>query len=449
MTTTEPTQALHSTPNALVVFEDQKLFSHYQRVAQMLSECKMVPEHLRGPERVGDIMIACAIAREMQINPVLVLQNIYFVGGRAGWSSSFLISRANNSGLFDGPIMFRTAKAGEKVDVEGRTAVAGQDIEVTTVEGPKGDRKDVVYTVPNVIVTAYATLAGVDGDAVIEYSADLILANAEGWTSNGKYLTIPARMLSYRAASALINMHCPQVKFGMPMHDDPADGMIDITPSPRPARPTMHNRATNATTTPQASSVVDVTATEIKEEPEPEQEHDTETNEDGIPVINEWGEPAYYCATAEAYEKAVDAMLRNASPKLVVELFEANEPRMHPEFAARMQALVNEITAADSGPEATKQPPAEQAPTTATASEKEMEFTVPDVPMRGNGTKNWMEWYGLVTNEAHRLIAEKASRDTFVAFHNACAPSMSVMSRELRSWADKLQSILVKMTPQQ
>jgi hypothetical protein len=152
-----------------------KAFEHMQRVAKLFASSELVPQHIRG--KVADVFVALLMARELKETPVVVMQSIYFVNGRAAWSAAFVIARANKSGVFSAPIQWRT----------------------------RGEGKSLV-------VTAFATLAATGHEASATVS--MAMAEAEGWTRNPKYRTMPEHMLRYRAATFLVRQYAPQVLMG-------------------------------------------------------------------------------------------------------------------------------------------------------------------------------------------------------------------------------------------
>lgn len=160
-------------------------FAHMQRVATMYAASDLIPPHLRG--KVADVTIAMAMARELGENPLIVMQNIYVVSGRAGWNATYMIARANKSGKFKGSIKFKTAGTGNAMKV-----------------------------------TAYATLA--ETGETIEKTASMEMATAEGWTKNPKYKSLPEQMLSYRAATLLIRLFAPECMLG-----NTADELEDVS----------------------------------------------------------------------------------------------------------------------------------------------------------------------------------------------------------------------------
>lgn len=161
------------------------LFEHMQRVSKVFCASALIPDHLK-KNNGADAFLALQIARERNENPVTVMQNIYFVSGKAGWSASYMIARANKSGAFKGRINWR---------IEGKA------------DGLK--------------VTAFATLA--DTGEVVEADTSMAMAIAEGWTKNPKYKTMPDHMLKYRSATMLVRLYCPEVLIGMQTSDELED----------------------------------------------------------------------------------------------------------------------------------------------------------------------------------------------------------------------------------
>ena len=140
------------------MYQIPAVFEHMQRLAGMFQSSNLVPEHLRKSK--GDLVIALDIAMNMGESPIMVMQNIYFVHGRAGWAAQYMISRFNRSGIARGPITWKKTGQGDTLEF-----------------------------------TALATLRSGE---VIEASVGMAMAKAEGWTQNKKYQTMPEHMLKYR-----------------------------------------------------------------------------------------------------------------------------------------------------------------------------------------------------------------------------------------------------------
>ncbi len=202
-----PTKAAPAQPSAFsLAIMDPAQFDHMQRVGKMLALSPLFPEHLRkgGIETgIANGVLVINMAMRLREDPLTVAQNIYFVGGKPGWMTTYLIAKANQHGVFDGPIEWKTEGAGDALSV-----------------------------------TAYATMSRTG--RVVSVTCDMKLAKAEGWTSNKKYSTMPEQMLRYRSATWLIRLYCPEILVGVPPAIDNELPMRDVTPddvTPRRAAP--------------------------------------------------------------------------------------------------------------------------------------------------------------------------------------------------------------------
>jgi hypothetical protein len=174
------------TTGSVDILASQASFEHMQRVAKVFCASDLIPAHLK-KNNGADALLALQIAKRMNEDPVSVMQNIYFVSGKAGWSASYMIARANRSGVFKGPIRWKTTGEGE-----------------------------------NMVVTARGRLAEIEGEDV-EVSVSMKMAKAEGWVKNPKYSTMAEHMLRWRSATMLIRLYCPEVMMGMPTEDELTD----------------------------------------------------------------------------------------------------------------------------------------------------------------------------------------------------------------------------------
>jgi hypothetical protein len=164
------------------------------KFACIMAKSDIVPSHYRGkPENT---FIAVQTAYRMNLDPMQIMQNTYVVSGKLGMVSSFAISLANGSGLFDSGIRYR---------IEGN----GEDLKVTAYTNLKKTGEEISYTIT------------------------MKEAIAENWTKNPKYRTLPELMLRYRAATLLIRTHAPEVLNGMHMVEEIEDVVMatkDVTP---------------------------------------------------------------------------------------------------------------------------------------------------------------------------------------------------------------------------
>lgn len=159
----------------------QEQFNLMQREARLFAASPLIPQHLRngGPEQaMANCYIALKLARTMGEDPLVVLQNIHIVNGKAGFASQYMIARANAAGIFHGRIDWRIKS-----------------------DDPK-----------NLSVTAYATLK--DTGQEVSVTCDMRMAEAEGWTKNPKYRSMPEVMLRYRSAAFLVRFYAPDVMLG-------------------------------------------------------------------------------------------------------------------------------------------------------------------------------------------------------------------------------------------
>lgn len=175
------TTTQQQTPGALAFLHDGAAFEHLWRVAKAFSMSGMVPAHFQGkPE---SCMVALMYAQQLGEHPMVMFQEVTVINGRPGTSARFAISRANKSGLLQGPITWKSKGTNDALEV-----------------------------------TASATLAGTG--EVITATVSMKEAQADGWTRNSKYKSIPEQMLRWRAATRLINLYLPEVLFGLGVKEE-------------------------------------------------------------------------------------------------------------------------------------------------------------------------------------------------------------------------------------
>ncbi len=159
-----------------------KQFEMVQRMANMYTSSELVPNTYRG--KIGNCAIAVDMAMRMNVNPLMVMQNLYIVHGMPSWSSKFLIATINASGRF-APLRY----------------------EITGKEGDD-DRGCYCYTYEISDVKKEHALVG---DKIT-----MKMAKAEGWSTKpgSKWLTMPDQMLRYRAAAFWQRVYCPEISMG-------------------------------------------------------------------------------------------------------------------------------------------------------------------------------------------------------------------------------------------
>lgn len=180
-------------------------FAHMCRVGNMLSLSPLFPAHLRaGPKEQAQAngMLVMNMAMRLNEDPLTVAQNIYFVSGRPGWNTTYMISKANMHGVFKNPIDWEISGKGDTLQA-----------------------------------TAFAELAGTGRR--VEVTVGMDMAKKEGWTKNPKYQSMPEQMLRYRSAAFLIRLYCPEVMIGIPAAVEielPQDQWQDVSQEAEPSR---------------------------------------------------------------------------------------------------------------------------------------------------------------------------------------------------------------------
>lgn len=189
-TQSEPSDEItFSTTTGSLMLAGGQAFAHVQRVAKMFSSSTLVPDTFKG--NIANCTIALEMAHRMGANPMAVMQNLYIVHGRPGWSAQFIIACLNQCGKFS-PLRFK-------------------------IEG-EGDAK-----------TCTAWAKELDSGEILEGPGVSIgMAKKEGWaTKNGsKWQTMPDLMLRYRAATFFGRLYAPDLLMGMVT----AEELSDATP---------------------------------------------------------------------------------------------------------------------------------------------------------------------------------------------------------------------------
>ena len=190
-----------ATTSGSLMLQGGQAFAHIQRVAKMVSASNLVPESFRGRDNIPNCVIALEMAHRMGANPMAVMQNLYIVHGRPGWSAQFIIACLNQCGKFS-PLRFEITGEGDK------KACTAWAIELETKERLTG---------PPVSIQ---------------------MAKDEGWLGkNGsKWKTMPDLMLRYRAATFFGRLYAPDLLMGMQTVEELKDaGERNVTPVKAPA----------------------------------------------------------------------------------------------------------------------------------------------------------------------------------------------------------------------
>jgi hypothetical protein len=155
-------------------------FELMQRGAKLLAASSLVPKEYIN--NIPNCSIALNMATRLRADPLLVMQNLYLVHGRPGWSAKFLIATFNQCGRF-------TTARYEKKGVEG----------------------EMDYGV-RAWATELATGERVEGPWITWR-----LVNDENWLkkAGSKWQTMPEKMFMYRAAAWMIDTHAPELSMGI------------------------------------------------------------------------------------------------------------------------------------------------------------------------------------------------------------------------------------------
>lgn len=149
-------------------------FRSAYKLATMLSNCMIVPEHYRG--KPNDILVALHKSSRMGEDPFELMDGTSVHKGRLDFNGKYAISLAHRRGVLDSAISFSTENTGDNIKVTATAKIGGR------------------------VVSAEATLKQ---------------ALKAGWGARSKeynlYHQIPEHMLHFRAAKFLLNRHCPEV----------------------------------------------------------------------------------------------------------------------------------------------------------------------------------------------------------------------------------------------
>lgn len=195
--------AIPSNANSVQIAMDQvaieeKLFELAQRKANVYAKSSLVPKEYQN--NIGNVLIAENMARRMGADTLMVMQNLYVVHGKPGWSAQFLIATFNSCGRFSAIKYEFTGDPG--TDDFGCSAYA---VELSTGEIVQGTK------------------------------ITIGMAKKEGWVGkNGsKWQTMPEQMMRYRAATFLIRATAPEIGMGLltkeELDDMPQSPVMDQT----------------------------------------------------------------------------------------------------------------------------------------------------------------------------------------------------------------------------
>jgi hypothetical protein len=190
---TQPQKIIVQDNSEFSALLDTGKFEQLWRIATIFSNSQLVPAHFQGKKE--NCFLGLQMAFRLGVDPMMLLQNTYIVGGRPGMESKMIIALINSSGLFEDPLEYE-------------------------IEGDDPSK-------PDYRVRAYATRKGT-GKVCKGPWIDWKMVKAENWDSKSgsKWKSIPSQMFCYRAASFFSRLYCPERLLGMQTLDE----LQDITP---------------------------------------------------------------------------------------------------------------------------------------------------------------------------------------------------------------------------
>lgn len=169
-------------------------FREAYKIAKVFSQAALVPERFQG--KINDCTVAVNMAMRMNVDPLMVMQNLYVVKGKPSWSGqacmSFIKAKYNKAV----PVYY-----GAKGTDSRGCFIKATDFSGESVEGPEVTIK---------------------------------MAKDEGWfgKTGSKWKTMPELMLAYRAAAFFARIYCPEVLMGVAVEGEAED--INNSPQKAP-----------------------------------------------------------------------------------------------------------------------------------------------------------------------------------------------------------------------
>lgn len=163
------------------IWNNTEMYAMAVKQAKILASSDLVPEGTyRG--KPANCLIALDMSHRTGLSPLNVMQNLYIVKGRPGWSGQYCISAINSCGRFT-PLEFV-----QMIDDKGETR--GYYAQATNRE---------------------------TGKICIGSPVTWDMVRAEGWyDKNGsKWKTMPDLMFHYRSAAFFAREYCPEVLNGL------------------------------------------------------------------------------------------------------------------------------------------------------------------------------------------------------------------------------------------
>jgi len=190
LATTAPAAVAVPTDGTANIWNNTTLYAQAVKQAKILASSELVPEGVyRG--KPANCLIALDMAYRMNMSPLNVMQNLFIVKGKPGWSGQFCIAAINASPRFSTKLEFV-----QLLNEDGST---------------KGYYAQAVDAATGKVCTG----SPVTWD----------MAKAEGWVDKpgSKWKTMPDLMFHYRAAAFFAREFCPEVLNGLQTADELRD----------------------------------------------------------------------------------------------------------------------------------------------------------------------------------------------------------------------------------
>ena len=184
-----------TTQNLGVGITNADSYALSKRIAADLAASNLIPQQFQG--NAPNCMIALNMATRIGADPLMVMQNLYIVHGKPGWSSQFLIATFNSNPKF----------SALRYEFKGEESKDGWGCRAWAVEHETGEN----------LYGSWVTLK---------------LAKDEGWyaKSGSKWKTMPQQMLMYRAAAFFIRTFAPEVAMGLQTAEEVKDTTYQTQP---------------------------------------------------------------------------------------------------------------------------------------------------------------------------------------------------------------------------
>lgn len=165
-------------------------FADDWKMASQLAKSDILPDNYKN--KPANIVVAVGLARQMDLPPFTVMQNLSIIRGKTSWSGSFCKTLIEKTGKFKNLELNYIGEKGK--DTYGCYLSAIRVSDNKLIKGPEVTMK---------------------------------MAKDEGWTSNKKWLTLTDLMLAYRCQSFFCRLYVPEAMNGIYTSEE----VEDITPT--------------------------------------------------------------------------------------------------------------------------------------------------------------------------------------------------------------------------